>query len=127
MPLEVSARKPDHRGSDESRLQYHQPDEDILNRDIIPDRRLSTPEASAATDEMVTQVEFALLRTKQEDREAFLLFAVEGFSPDEIAAISERPATEVRHSIAVAREHLQKALPAPNEFKDRLLEQSKIA
>jgi RNA polymerase sigma factor (sigma-70 family) len=127
VPLEEPARRPNYRASYEPQLQYHQPDEDIVKRDIIPDPRLATPEATAASDEMITLVEAALLSASREDREAFLLFAIEGFTVEEIAAISDRRVDQVRASIAAAREHLQKNLPMPNEFKDKLLQQTKIA
>jgi DNA-directed RNA polymerase specialized sigma24 family protein len=42
-------------------------------------------------------------------REAFILFAIEGFGIEEIAAITGRPAEGVVSAIAVAREHLRKA------------------
>ncbi len=127
VPLEHSARQHRERASDEPQLQYHQPDEDIANRDIIPDLRLATPEASAASEEMINLVEAALLSAKPRDREAFLLYAVEGFTPEEIAAISDSSVEDVRRSISAARDHLKKALPVPDEFKDKLLQHSKIA
>jgi len=130
IPLEQAApRRDPHRqsGTDEAHLQYHQPDEAMANRDLIPDRRLATPEASAASDEMITLVEAALMGARGEDREAFLLFAIEGFTPEEIAAISERSPEQVRQSVSNAREFLRKAIPVPGAFKDKLLQHSKIA
>lgn len=127
VPLDHSSRQTDVHGSDEAQLQFHQPDESMVNRDLIPDRTTSTPEASAYTDEMITLVEGALLRAKREDREAFLLYAVEGFTLEEIAAISDRPIDQVRSSVASARDYLRKALPMPDEFKDKLLQHAKIA
>ena len=108
-------------------MQFHQPDEAVNNEDLIADVRASTPEASVASDEMITLVEYALLGAKPEDREAFLLYAVEGFTPDEIAVITSRPVDEVRTAIAGAREHLRKSLVAPAQFKDRFLQHSKSA
>ena len=114
-------------GSDEPQLQYHQPDESMTEETIIADRRVATPEQSASSDELITLVEAALLSANREDREAFLLFGVDGFSAEEIAAISERPVEQVRQSITAAREHLRKALPVPDEFKDKLLQHTRIA
>ncbi len=114
-------------GSDEPHLQFHQPDESMTEETIIADRRIATPEQSASSDELITLVEVALLSARREDREAFLLFGVDGFSPEEIAAISERPVEDVRQSITTAREHLRKALPVPDEFKDKLLQHTRIA
>jgi DNA-directed RNA polymerase specialized sigma24 family protein/ribosome-associated translation inhibitor RaiA len=127
VPLDHAVRQTNMHNADEAQLQFHQPDEAVANSDLIADIRTSTPEASAATDEMITLVEAALLGAKREDREAFLLYAVEGFTPEEIAAISDRPGEQVRLSINAAREHLRKALPMPDEFKDKLLQHSKIA
>jgi DNA-directed RNA polymerase specialized sigma24 family protein len=88
---------------------------------------VATPEASAASEEMISLVEVALMSASREDREAFLLFAVEGFTLEEISVISDRSAEQVRRGILRARDHLQKTLSAPDEFKDKLLQHSKIA
>jgi DNA-directed RNA polymerase specialized sigma24 family protein/ribosome-associated translation inhibitor RaiA len=128
--LDHPARGPETRitmGSDESFLQFHQPDDEVVEENLIPNRGVATPEDSAASDEMVDLVEMALLGTSKEDREAFLLFGIEGFTVDEISVISSRPTDEVRKSIKSAREHLRKNLPAPDAFKDKLLQHSKIA
>ncbi|MFB3916045.1 MAG: HPF/RaiA family ribosome-associated protein [Terriglobales bacterium] len=127
VPLEQSVRKPNVRASDEFHLQFHQPDESMLEHDNIPDRGMATPEQIAASDEMINLVEAALRGARREDCEAFLLYAVEGFTLDEIAAIGERSVEQVRASITAAREHLRKALPVPDEFKTKLLQHSKIA
>lgn len=129
VPLEQAARQESRiqQGSDETFLQFHQPDEAVANQDLIADSRTATPEASVYTEEMVTMVEAALLKAKPQDREAFLLYVVEGFTPDEIAVISDRPVDQVRKSVVSAREYLRKALPMPDEFKDKLLQHAKIA
>jgi DNA-directed RNA polymerase specialized sigma24 family protein/ribosome-associated translation inhibitor RaiA len=114
-------------GSDESMMQFHQPDESVVAENIIPNRGVATPEESAASDEMIGMIEVALLGTKPEDREAFLLYGIEGFTIDEIAVISNRAGEDVRKSITTAREHLRKNLPVPDEFKDKLLQHSRIA
>jgi RNA polymerase sigma factor (sigma-70 family) len=122
--LEDSARRRNVRGSDEPQLQYHQPDEMLTAENIIPDRRTATPEDIASTDEMVAMVELALRGAQHEDREAFILYALEGFSVDEIAAIIERKPEEVKSSIASAREHLRKSPPIANQFRDKLLQKT---
>ncbi|MGZ4823546.1 MAG: sigma factor-like helix-turn-helix DNA-binding protein [Terriglobales bacterium] len=127
VPLDHAYRQTDIHNADELQMQFHQPDEAVANEDLIADSRVSTPEASAATDEMITMVEAALLTAKAEDREAFLLYAVEGFTPDEIAVITNRSVDQVRAAVASAREHLHKSLVVPDEFKDKLLQHSKIA
>jgi RNA polymerase sigma factor (sigma-70 family) len=125
VPLHQSARRQNVRASDEPELQFHQPDEAISAEDSIPNRGVATPEEIAYSDEMIALVEAALLGAKREDRDAFLLYAVEGFTPEEIAAIKDRSVEQVREAILAARKHLRKSLPVPNEFKERLLQQTK--
>ena len=60
MHLEDSARRQNVRASDEPELQFHQPDETLTGENVIADRRASTPEDIASSDEMVTLVQFAL-------------------------------------------------------------------
>jgi RNA polymerase sigma factor (sigma-70 family) len=114
-------------GSDESLLQFHHPDETVTAENLIPNRSASNPEESAASDEMIGMVELALRGTQPQDREAFLLFGIEGFTVDEISVISSRPVEEVRKSIQSARTHLRKNLPVPDDFKDKLLQHTNIA
>jgi DNA-directed RNA polymerase specialized sigma24 family protein/ribosome-associated translation inhibitor RaiA len=125
--LDASARKQNVQASDESELQFHQPDEMFTGRDVIADSRVSTPEQIASSDEMINHVEAALLGADRQDRDAFILFAVEGFTSQEIAAISDRLETDVRASIQRARERLQDTVTMPNEFKHKLLQHSRIA
>jgi DNA-directed RNA polymerase specialized sigma24 family protein len=125
--LQQRAAPPNVQASDEAQLQFHQPDEAMATQDHIPDRGTATPEEIAYSDEMIAMVEAALCDAGGKDREAFLLYAVEGFSPEEIAVISNRPIDQIRNSILAAREHLRKALPVPEEFKQKLLQQTKIA
>jgi RNA polymerase sigma factor (sigma-70 family) len=115
--LEDSARRPNVRASDEPELQFHQPDETLTGENVIADRRMSTPEDIASSDEMVTLVQFALEGADRSDREAFILHAIEGFSLDEIGVITDRKPDEVRSSIESARQHLRHLAPLANRFK----------
>jgi len=107
--LEDSARKRNVRGSDEAELQFHQPDEAILGATVIADRRIETPEQIASSDEMLRLVEVALRGTDRSAREAFILQAIEGFTDDEIAVITDRKAEDVRASVKAACDHLRKS------------------
>ena len=126
VPLEQSTRQRNVRASDEPILQYHQPDEAMLREEIIADGR-ATPEEITYSDEMISLVEGALLGARREDREAFILYAVEGFTLDEIAATTDRKDEQVRQSIHAAREHLKKTLHVPDQFKSKILQHSRIA
>jgi len=126
VPLETSARKQNVRASDEPELQFHQPDEMLLQSDVIADRRLATPEDVAASDEMIDIVNGALKGGLREEREAFILYAFEGFTVREIAAISDRQDDQVRAAIEAARHRLQKTLPV-SHWRDKLLQHSETA
>jgi RNA polymerase sigma factor (sigma-70 family) len=125
--LYQGVKPPNVEASDEAQLQFHQPDEAMVAQDNIPDRGTANPEEIAYSDEMIALVDTALLGARGEDREAFLLYAIEGFSPEEIAVIGDHSVEEVRESISAAREHLRKNLPVSNELKEKLLQQTKIA
>ena len=58
-------------------------------------RRTATPEEIAYSDEMVRFVQFALRGAVPADREAFILHALEGFSAEEIASITDRKLEQV--------------------------------
>ena len=107
--LEASARRQNVQASDEPELQFHQSDESFTQETVIADRRVSTPEQLASSDEMLRLVEHALRGTDRRSREAFILHALEGFTADEIAVITDCKPDEVRASVSVAREHLRKS------------------
>jgi RNA polymerase sigma factor (sigma-70 family) len=125
VPLEESARRPNVRASDEPTLQFHQPDETLTEENVIADRRTATPEDIASSDELIKLVQFALGAANRADREAFILHAIEGFSVDEIAVITDHKPEAVRSSIATAREHLRRSPPIADRFKDKLLQETK--
>ncbi|HZQ20372.1 MAG TPA: sigma-70 family RNA polymerase sigma factor [Terriglobales bacterium] len=110
--------------SDESRFQFYQPDETMTTESAIPDGRTWTPEQIAYSDEMIGLVQFALNKTSREDREAFILYAIEGFSLKEIATIVDRTTEQVRQSIEKARGALRRNLPVENRLKDESLQKT---
>jgi DNA-directed RNA polymerase specialized sigma24 family protein len=108
------------RASDEPELQFHQPDETFTEETVIPDRRTATPEDIAYSDEMVTLVQYALDGTSRADREVFILHAIEGFSVDEIVAITDRKPGEIMSSIVATREHLRRSPPLADRSRKKL-------
>jgi RNA polymerase sigma factor (sigma-70 family) len=119
--LEDSVRKVNVRASDEPQLQFHQPDEIMLEENVIADRSVATPEELLYSDEMVAMLETALGGARPEEREAFILSVLEGFTVKEIAVIAEKPAREIEAHLVAARERLRKALPQSTPWRDRLL------
>jgi DNA-directed RNA polymerase specialized sigma24 family protein/ribosome-associated translation inhibitor RaiA len=120
VPLEGSARRPNVRASDEAELQFHQPDESITGETVIGDARVATPEQIMASDEMLRLIASALRDLGSGPREAFILHAVEGFTVEEITAITSHPADRVLAFISAAREHLRKAPALAKQFNGRL-------
>jgi RNA polymerase sigma factor (sigma-70 family) len=117
--LEESVRRRNVRASDEPELQFHQPDETLTEENVIADRRAPTPEDIASSDEMIMLVQFALDGASRTNREAFLLHAMEGFSLEEIAIITDRKPDEVRSSIELTREHLRQSAPLAKRFHQK--------
>jgi RNA polymerase sigma factor (sigma-70 family) len=97
---------------DDEMLEFYHPDERVTNEDLIADRRGKTPEDEASHEEMLTMVERALKGATTQQREAFLLFTLEGFRPAEIAAITERSIEQVQADIRAARMHLKRLMSA---------------
>jgi DNA-directed RNA polymerase specialized sigma24 family protein/ribosome-associated translation inhibitor RaiA len=119
--LEDSRRRQNVEASDEPGLQFHQPDEGWTRESAIPDRRVSTPEQAAYSDEVVALVQVALRGASRTDREAFLLYGIEGFSLGEIAAITGRHSEAVRESVQRARDCVRNAPSIASEFPHELL------
>jgi RNA polymerase sigma factor (sigma-70 family) len=105
----------------EEMRQFYQSDEKVTNENLIADRRGSTPEDEASREELMAMVERALRGATPDQREAFLLFTLEGFRLAEIASITERTVEQVQHDIKVAREHLRRSLVAAGERRQKLV------
>jgi RNA polymerase sigma factor (sigma-70 family) len=114
-------------GSDENVLQYHQPDDSLPEESIIRDESVRTPEEIMAGDEMVAQLDVVLGGVKAGDREAFVLYTLEGFTVEEISRLAGRSAEQVRKSIHDARAHIQQKLPTQNQLRKSLLHHSRVA
>jgi RNA polymerase sigma factor (sigma-70 family) len=119
--LEDSARRPNVKASDEPELQFHQPDESITGETVIPDSRVPTPEQIIASDELLRLIASALRNLGAGPREAFILHALEGFSVQEIGAITGLPEDRVLSFVTVARDHLRKDPQVARQFRGRAI------
>jgi RNA polymerase sigma factor (sigma-70 family) len=106
---------------DEEMRQFYLPDERVTNENLIADRHGSTPEDEASRGELMTMVERALRHATRYQREAFLLFTLEGFRLAEIATIMDRPVAQVQADVKIAREHLRRSLIAAGERRQKLV------
>jgi RNA polymerase sigma factor (sigma-70 family) len=98
--------------NDEERLQYYQPDAGTPQEIMIADEAGHSPEDEVSRQELMTMVERSLRGVDLLQREAFLLFTIEGFRPAEIATITGRELEQVQADIKAARQHLRNALLA---------------
>jgi len=112
---------------DEPIAEFGKPVEPIYYENAIADDSTQTPEDLAARNELIELVERALRDAGREQREAFILYTIEGFTVDEIADISSQAPEQVRAFIRSARDHLQKALPIRDPLKDKLVEYARTA
>ena len=72
-------------------------------------------------------VQAALYGVNRTDREAFLLYGMEGFSLNEIASITGRHPEAVRESVQRARECVRNSPPVAREFEKDLVVNSRNA
>lgn len=108
-------------------VQFNLPNERLDSDYAVPDDSDNNPEELAARRELISLVEATLQTAGPTEREAFILYTLEGFTLDEIADITNRGVEEVRASIGRAREHLQRALPVKDPLSEKLVEYSKTA
>ena len=127
VPLERSHGQQNVQGSDEAMLQFHQPDDKLMEENVIPDPAANNPEELAAREELLNLVETTLRHAGRDEQESFILYTIEGFTLQEIADINNHKVEEVRAAIRRAGDHLQRALPIKDPLKDKLLEYSKSA
>lgn len=114
-------------GSDENVLQYHQPDDSLREESVIRDETVRTPEEIFASEEMVAQLDLILREISPQEREVFVLYALEGFTVEEISRIADLPADRIRKFIHHARERIQQKLPPQNQLRQKLLRHSRVA
>jgi RNA polymerase sigma factor (sigma-70 family) len=127
VPLDRSHSQQNVQGTDEALLQFHQPDETLVEENVIPDPTANTPEELVARRELLNLIETTLGDAGRDEQEAFILYTVEGFTLEEIADIGNHTVEEVRAAIRRASDHLQRFLPIKDPLKDKLLEYSKSA
>ncbi len=124
--LQESRRRQNVEASDERNLQFHQSDEGWTKESSIADRRVITPEQELYSDEMIALVQAALGNASRADREVFLLYGMEGFSFEEIAAITGRHIEAVIESMRRARTCIRSAPSIAHEFDNNILVKTRI-
>jgi RNA polymerase sigma factor (sigma-70 family) len=127
MPLERSPDTGQAHDTEEPIAEFSEPQERLYVENAIVDSTSQSPEDIAARNELIDLVERSLRDAGRDQREAFILFTIEGFTVEEIADITNHLPQQVRAHIQAAREHLQQALPMRDPLKDKLVEYAKTA
>ena len=71
VPLERSHGEQNVHASDEAKLQFHQPDEQLSEENVIPDPTANNPEELAARDELIDLVETTLRDAGRDEARSF--------------------------------------------------------
>ena len=104
-------------------FEFYQPDDDVRLEDLIEDERVPTPEEALARRELQRHISRTLARLPRRWREAFVLYAIEGLTLEDVARVTRRPVEEARRAVESARTFLRERLAdagatrAPSEQK----------
>lgn len=91
-------------------LNFYQPDESLHIEDLVRDDKSADPEQLLEREEVEERLQEAIALLPDSVRESFVLFAVEGFTSDEVAMITGQGSSQVLADVESARETLRKRL-----------------
>lgn len=100
------------------KIPKNKPDESLTEESIVTGRRTTRSEDIASSDELIALLQVALLDSNAEDRAALILHAIEGFTVEEIAAITDSKSDAGRDSIAAGRRHARASPPLFDGFPE---------
>jgi RNA polymerase sigma factor (sigma-70 family) len=89
---------------------FYQPDESLRLEDLLRDGQGANPEELLAHEETVDRLQRAVAGLAPELRESFVLFALEGFTSDEVAMMTGKTPAQVVSEVEQAREILRRDL-----------------
>ncbi|MEJ2077693.1 MAG: sigma-70 family RNA polymerase sigma factor [Acidobacteriota bacterium] len=93
-------------------LDFYQPDESMHLEDLLRDGSISNPEQLLEREETEAQLQRAIAALPASIRESFVLFALEGFTSDEVAMMTGKEPQEILDEVEHAREALRRDLKA---------------
>ena len=97
-------------GWEDEQLNFYQPDESLMVEDLLRDGQSSNPEEIMAKDEVEEQLHRSIAQLPKPLRESFVLFALEGFTSDEVAMMTGKSADEVVKDVESARSALKQEM-----------------
>ena len=78
--------------------------------DVVPNPEAEPPDRILEEKELVEELQGAVQSWPRPEREAFELYFVQGFEPDEIAQITGQPLKQVKETLATVQGRLRKEL-----------------
>jgi RNA polymerase sigma-70 factor, ECF subfamily len=91
-------------------LNFYQPDESLHLEDLLLDKKSSNPEEIFERDETESRLHKSVASLPPDLRESFVLFAMEGFTSDEVAMLTGKDPSSVLAQVEEAREILRREL-----------------
>ena len=76
-------------------------------KELLPDTRTAPPDEVVARQDLLAQMRRIANTWPKPEREAFELYFVEGFEPDEVAMVIGQPVNQVRELIAQLQRRLR--------------------
>ncbi len=89
-------------------LNFYQPDESLSMGDLFENDNVSNPEEILEREEAEEELHRSVAALPLNVRESFILFALEGFTSDEVSMMTGRKAQEILDEVEQAREILKK-------------------
>jgi RNA polymerase sigma factor (sigma-70 family) len=108
--LHMEEKQTHEGGWEDEDFNFYQPDESLQLEDLLKDGQGANPEELLAREETADRLQRAVAGLSPELRESFVLFALEGFTSDEVAMMTGKQPAEVLDDVERAREILRRDL-----------------
>ena len=95
---------------DDEQLNFYQPDELLHLEDLVRDGSSANPEEIFQREEVAERLQQCVASLPNSIRESFVLFALEGFTSDEVSMITGKKRDQVLTEVEKAREYLREGL-----------------
>jgi RNA polymerase sigma factor (sigma-70 family) len=95
---------------EDEQLNFYQPDESLVVEDLLQDGKSSNPEEIMEKEEVEDQLHQCIARLPDALRESFVLFALEGFTSDEVAMMTGASPEKIVEDVETARGLLRKEM-----------------
>ena len=95
---------------EDEQLNFYQPDELLHLEDLVRDGSSANPEEIMEREEVAERLQQNVAHLPDSIRESFVLFALEGFTSDEVSMITGKRRDQVLSEVEKAREYLREGL-----------------